>query len=110
MKFLKAVLPNISIALSLSLLVLVIVDNRNPHDGLPTRVQAQILIAGRRGYRHSDRGGAVCRVAAGRALRRYSAMTFHASMSLSRDHAALAGEVDGRQTEPRPVISSEKRL
>ena len=46
MKFLKAVLPNISIALSLSLLVLVIVDNR-----------------------HSDRGGAVCRVAAGRALR-----------------------------------------
>ena len=45
MKFLKAVLPNISIALSLSLLVLVIVDNRNPMMGFFRSVQAQILIA-----------------------------------------------------------------
>ena len=45
MKFLKAVLPNISIALSLSLLVLVIVDNRNPMMGFLRSVQAQILIA-----------------------------------------------------------------
>ena len=45
MKFLKAVLPNISIALSLSLLVLVIVDNRNPMMGVLRSVQAQILIA-----------------------------------------------------------------
>ena len=44
-KFLKAVLPNISIALSLSLLVLVIVDNRNPMMGFLRSVQAQILIA-----------------------------------------------------------------
>ena len=43
MKFLKAVLPNISIALSLSLLV--IVDNRNPMMGFLRSVQAQILIA-----------------------------------------------------------------
>lgn len=45
MKFLKAVLPNISIALSLSLLVLVIVDNRNPMMGFLRSVQAQILIS-----------------------------------------------------------------
>ena len=45
MKFLNAVLPNISIALSLSLLVLVIVDNRNPMMGFLRSVQAQILIA-----------------------------------------------------------------
>ena len=68
MKFLKAVLPNISIALSLSLLVLVIVDNRNPMMGFLRSVQAQILIAVA-AVIASDRGGAVCRVAAGRALR-----------------------------------------
>lgn len=36
MKFLKAVLPNISIALTISLLVVIILDNRNPTMGFLT--------------------------------------------------------------------------
>ena len=44
MKFLKAVLPNLSIAMSLSLIVLVIVDNRNPFMGFLRSPYAQILM------------------------------------------------------------------
>lgn len=44
MRFLKAILPNLSIALSLALIVLVILDNRNPFMGFLRSGQAQILI------------------------------------------------------------------
>ena len=44
MKFLKAVLPNMSIAMSLALIVLVIVDNRNPFMGFLRSPYAHVLI------------------------------------------------------------------
>ena len=45
MKFFKRILPNLSIALSLALLVLVIVDIRNPMMGFLSSLQAQVLIS-----------------------------------------------------------------
>ncbi len=45
MKFFKRILPNLSIAISLALLVLVIVDIRNPMMGFLDSPQAQILIS-----------------------------------------------------------------
>ena len=45
MKLFKRILPNLSIALSLALLVLVIVDIRNPMMGFLSSLQAQILIS-----------------------------------------------------------------
>ncbi len=44
MKFLKAILPNLSIAMSLALIALVIVDNRNPLMGFLRSPQAQVFI------------------------------------------------------------------
>lgn len=44
MKFLKSILPNLSIAMSLALIVLVYVDNRNPLMGFLRSTQAQIFI------------------------------------------------------------------
>lgn len=49
MKFLKAILPNISIALSISLLVVILLDNRNPMmgflEGAPFLVLAVLTCA-----------------------------------------------------------------
>ena len=45
MKLFKRILPNLSIALSLALLVLVIVDIRNPMMGFLSSLQAQVLIS-----------------------------------------------------------------
>ena len=45
MKLFKRILPNLSIALSLALIVIVIVDIRNPMMGFLSSPQAQILIS-----------------------------------------------------------------